>query len=753
MAIERLLKAKGYRLFRDYRWPGELPPFARYNVIYGWNRSGKTTFSTVLRHVEQRTPIDHGDVEIEIAGRTINGNALAKEVLPDVRVFNRDFVAANLLEAAGIAPIYFLGAEDVAKQQEVARLKGELARANQKLDDARIDSAACDRALDQFCIERARTIKAQLTSARVATYNNYDKRSFIKSIGALQSKADAQAALVTPTVHDRLQQKRNAEPKLPVAALSIATPAIGDLAAAAAQLLAQNVVAHVLTEVAKDAAVGQWVQTGLELHSGDRQSASCRFCGSALSDVRRKALEDHFNDAVADLQARADALLVRVDSSALALNFEATDSSRLQTDLVIDYECAVGTCQQAAAEFGRWLTQLRERLAHKRRAPFEPADASVCDVPPDPAEFDRAAAAVNEMIERHNTACANFQREVEHVSATLEKGYVAESYDDYQALRQKSTNGHSVLGVETSQAAALTQRIDNLERDIVEHQRPAAELNEELRVYLGSSELQFAVRDTGYELSRDGQPAQHLSEGERSALAFLYFLKSLQDKSFDLSRGIVVIDDPVSSLDSNALFSAFAYMKERTRQASQLFILTHNLAFFRLIKNWFHHMPGQRKTDVMRRPARFYMMTAATIGSSRTATLGALDPLLEQHESEYHFLFKQIYVEANRADVDTSLARYYGMPNMARRLLEAFMSFRDPRPAELAAKLDALTCDAAAKNRIVRFLNAYSHSAAVPEPSHDLAILSETKAMLTDVLALIASLNPIHYERMVESTK
>ncbi len=42
------------------------------------------------------------------------------------------------------------------------------------------------------------------------------------------------------------------------------------------------------------------------------------------------------------------------------------------------------------------------------------------------------------------------------------------------------------------------------------------------------------------------------SEGERTAIAFLYFLKSLQDKSFDLANGIVVIDDPVSSLDANA---------------------------------------------------------------------------------------------------------------------------------------------------------------------------------------------------------
>src|SRR5690606_40846036 len=98
----------------------------------------------------------------------------------------------------------------------------------------------------------------------------------------------------------------------------------------------------------------------------------------------------------------------------------------------------------------------------------------------------------------------------------------------------------------------------------------------------------------GYALTRGGQPVSHLSEGERTAIAFLYFLKSLQDKTFDMKNGIVVIDDPVSSLDANALFSAFGYMKERTKEAGQLFIFTHSFAFFRNVKKWFHCLNKHR---------------------------------------------------------------------------------------------------------------------------------------------------------------
>ncbi|WP_316248454.1 AAA family ATPase [Burkholderia arboris] len=41
MAIVRIQKLQGYRIFRDFTWDG-LPDFGRYNLIYGWNGAGKT---------------------------------------------------------------------------------------------------------------------------------------------------------------------------------------------------------------------------------------------------------------------------------------------------------------------------------------------------------------------------------------------------------------------------------------------------------------------------------------------------------------------------------------------------------------------------------------------------------------------------------------------------------------------------------------------------------------------------------------
>ena len=272
----------------------------------------------------------------------------------------------------------------------------------------------------------------------------------------------------------------------------------------------------------------------------------------------------------------------------------------------------------------------------------------------------------------------------------------------------------------------------------------------ELRNYLGRDEIKFEVKSTGYALNRGGEPALHLSEGERTAIAFLYFLKSLEDKSFNVLKSVVVIDDPVSSLDANALFSAFGYMKDRTKNCYQLFVLTHNFMFFRQVKNWFHHLKGQNKKNREQRPARFYMLRTDIIHGERNASLAPMDRLLEEFESEYHYLFRHVYDIANNTSEDSELAQYYGMPNIGRRLIETFLAYRFPdMGGDLSKQFDRIDYDAAKKIRILRFLHTYSHSGGISEPEHDPSILSDTKQAMSELLELIKTVDKNHYDGMM----
>src|SRR5262249_42516519 len=170
---------------------------------------------------------------------------------------------------------------------------------------------------------------------------------------------------------------------------------------------------------------------------------------------------------------------------------------------------------------------------------------------------------------------------------------IAAYLDEFANLRNAVTQASADISAKNQAVERLSTEIIRLEREVIEHLRPAEELNDELQKYLGHNELRLEVKKTGYAITRNGVPAESLSEGESTAIALLYFLKSLQDRSFNLSQGVVVLDDPVSSLDANALYLAFGFIRERTKDAGQLFIFTHNFTFFRQVRNWFYHLKGQ----------------------------------------------------------------------------------------------------------------------------------------------------------------
>jgi len=487
------------------------------------------------------------------------------------------------------------------------------------------------------------------------------------------------------------------------------------------------------------------------LHSGEHALDTCRFCRQPLQATRRAALEAHFNDAFARFQKELDALLRKLKSAKQSVgSMSLPDGSRFYEALASEVTPASATVSTARSETEAALGALIARVETKRDQPFAPV-ATLTPIAGTSPSLGDAITGFNKIIDKHNQISAQFKASVDEACKTLEASYVAEAQAEFAQLSDAVKTATAALETVKQQHADVQAKIEGLERDILEHRRAADELTAELRAYLGRDELRFETKGTGYALTRNGEYVAHLSEGERTAIAFLYFLKSLQDKSFDLKNGIVVIDDPVSSLDDNALFSAFGYMKERTKEAGQLFIFTHSFSFFRLVKNWFHHLPGQRKKQIEDRPARFFLLRSRRhADGSRTSELGHLDPLLEEHESEYQYLFKRVYQEANRNDV-VELEHHYGLPNVARRLLEAFLAFRFPEMSgDLQPRLDRVPFDNAKKTRILRLLNTYSHAGAISDPEHDLSLLAETQPVLREVLELMAAVDKDHYDGLIK---
>jgi wobble nucleotide-excising tRNase len=192
MTITRINYVKSHRIFQDFAWHADLEDFERYNLIYGWNGSGKSTLSNLFRCLERKEPLGEGDAELTISGKRHLLSGITKEsVLPQVRVFNRQFVTANVFASetstSDLAPIYFLGEDSVDKEKRIQTLNTELIEENTSLAERQVSVTTGKSALEKFCTDRARDVKTLLRSGGINPYNDYDKRCLFEISGTLAS--------------------------------------------------------------------------------------------------------------------------------------------------------------------------------------------------------------------------------------------------------------------------------------------------------------------------------------------------------------------------------------------------------------------------------------------------------------------------------------------------------------------------------------------------------------------------------------
>lgn len=139
----------------------------------------------------------------------------------------------------------------------------------------------------------------------------------------------------------------------------------------------------------------------------------------------------------------------------------------------------------------------------------------------------------------------------------------------------------------------LDTEIKDKGKNITSVEPTVNEINRLLKAFgfTGFSIVPSLDQKNSYQLQRsDGSLATNtLSEGEETFIAFLYFMqltKGAIDETKVSSRKIIVLDDPISSLDSTILYIVSAMVKELNRQVKnndgdveQVFIFTHNVFF------------------------------------------------------------------------------------------------------------------------------------------------------------------------------
>jgi wobble nucleotide-excising tRNase len=743
--IQAVTKINDFASFKKYKPSAELPNFKRFNLIYGWNGSGKTCFSRILRSFELASPFfDNSDCEPVFEFKLSDGssiNNLDLTAFKNIRVFNKDFIDENIFCDNGPKPIFFIGKQSkedkdkiIEAETNLQKLKDNFLVKETRYNKARENS---ERALT----DKARDIRTALTTPmREDRYRNYDRTTlddFIKQ--NLEMLKNPTTLILSDQRIGSIKKSIIQQNKPKISKLSYPDFNTSNLETEIQSYLSKAVTSQIISKLRDDEVISKWVEKGLEIHKL-KALKICAFCDQTIQSNRISILEKHFNDEYQNLLNSIQELKKKCNSRYVKVQF--VESSMFYEDLASEYMAEKKIAEEDIARFNSIIESFIKILEKKEKNLFAKLSFNKTET-----VNDNSFKKINDIISRHNKKSDNFDTQIDKDKKDFELHLIAEflpSYNDILRENEQSKRDY----VETVDFIKRSEsEIKTLKENLISHHIPIQQINRHLKQFLGYDEIQIQATESkeGYKITRNGVIAKNLSEGEKTALAIVYFLAKINEEGFNLASSVIVIDDPVSSLDSNAIFQSFSFIKESIKQAGQIFILTHHFDFFRQAKNWFKYCKKEHS---------FYMMVNSNASGVRESSLIPIDDLLVKYESEYHFLFSILYkISVNK---EKNLEKVYSIPNVARKFLENFLAFRIPilkdKEPSTHTRLEEIVYDKAKKTRIERFIETHSHpryESGVQD--FDMTILSETSAIVEDLLALVKTEDEKHYSFLLKS--
>ena len=727
-------------LFFGFKWPSDLEDFSKLNLIYGWNGTGKTTLSRLLNQLCDQTTAKGINMSIKVDDENMDSSKF--ERFPYViKVFNRDYISETIsvMSDDAIDPIYFIGREAVQIQNEIKQNSDKLSALQNELDKRRMKKRLAEKELEEFCSLKAKEIKNKLASsgAGIRKYQNYFKtnykRDVVKVLNDRSLSRDFEYMNISDL--DRLLGQIREPAKKEIDLFEYDFPNFESIGRDVNDILKTEVIRDTIKELLENFELEEWTSQGLKIFKAN-SSNLCPWCMQKPPADRVKNLEKHFNDAF-------NKLIERISSSEQELKSIITNIPKLKSqyntdlypELINDYRKAEADLNEALVETTDWCNSMISELYEKRNN----MDTSVETTTNIPKINNNFLIQINAVINKHNMKCRNFINEIGEIGEQFVLGTVCLSIERYNELSNTLEKCEAEVKSVESQISELEKKINELNSEARDSVEAIRELNREINDYFGHSEIQFKARGSGYTLLRMGNQVRQLSDGEISTIALLYFLKSTADERITSSKTIIVIDDPVSSLDSNNLYRATMSILKRIKGFHQILLFTHNFVLFR------ETLKVARQENV---ETNVYILdTIKGFDGKRRGRISLAPKILEK--SEYEFLFGSI-LKVSRGEV-SSTEWHYNLPNMARRLLEAFLTFQFSSEKNLTDTIKEIDFDYEKKNSILRFLHTYSHKDTIPDPNQEENAISEARYIVKYLMEMIRHLNEDHYNGMVET--
>ena len=560
----------------------------KVNFIYGANGTGKTTISRIIQNPED---LDFADCSIKW-----NDDVPIKSL-----IYNKAFRDLNFGRSS-IAGVFTLGQ---ATREEVEAINLKKSNLEILIEKGKQKKRSRDKLIEQKKLHD-NDLSAVIWSSIYKRYEENYKEAFI---GSINSKEKFKEKTLKEFIENSGEEI--ADDKLLESAKTIfkGTPQrINNLTAFDFSRLieieengiwAQKVIGKSDVDISKLIArlnINDWVFEGANYIQ--EEDETCPFCQQkTISNEFRKQIDDFFDEdflqktkLVKELSEEYQRIGTNLQNQLTLIETAQKENVNSKLELEL-YSSQLRTLSNV-------LIANKEILINKEQEPSRILE--LVSLKEQSELIGATIGKANEKINTHNQIVDNFQNE----KTKLINNIWFKIIEDNRAMLSqglRKSNGLQTgienierLRLETGEEYRILNRQIKVDtRNVTSIQPTIDEINRILAIY-GFDNFQIVpstVENNHYQIERqDGSLATStLSEGEITFLTFLYFQQLVkggisEDEITD--NKVVIIDDPISSLDSNILFVVSTLIKgllkkvrAGTGNIKQVILLTHNVYF------------------------------------------------------------------------------------------------------------------------------------------------------------------------------
>ncbi len=760
--IRKIQLIKQFGVFKEYKWDTTdgIKDFKEKNVIYGWNYSGKTTISRIFSSLrdkqlhekyksgEFKIVYDDDKKELTQADLTTFGYG--------VQVFNSEYIKQNLKwdTNESLDAISFDVGQNVGIREEIEKNEDRINSIEGT--ETRIGKKSTHQpAIDEFnnfenwkFTNEARTIKIDVFNSLIEFNKGHLKGIKTQVENNLSTHIIAEANILAGIKKTALASNDKNEIDKLVLTQNVKT--IYD--SVEAILKAEPPQTEVIEVLENNNDIYKWAKEGLELHTHVNKE-DCSFCGNKITKDRYNLLNNYFSNASAKLRSEIEncKLLLTNESAALD-NLNIPKSKNDFTDKCHnEFDKQVEKWKEVKKAYKKFLKSLSDELDRKENGNIFNSLTVI--------EYDLASVSgvsdwivdTQKIIDTHNAFVKNFNEEQNSAREKLKKHLVADFLDREKYADKEKAKNYSVECLRKYDCLIAKIKIKNNEllaklKDVVAGKK---ELDKFIKAFLNREDIKIEVTtDDRFVLQRGNDFAENLSEGEKTAISFAYFLVTLESlhREKKLKETIIFIDDPISSLDANhiaqiySLINSFFFRKgEDPLQPEaaincfkQLFISTHNFEFFSFLKD---SSQLNKQNSNPNTGCHYYFIQRIGEDNSQIIPL----PKSLRLKSEYVYLFQilfKFHKDGCKLEDDSLIL----MPNALRRFFEIYTLMKLPdSTGEVDSRINILL----GNTHNLKILHHFSHFTTFEKATkHDELIMLLPDAM-EELMTLLK--NDIHH--------